>query len=223
MYPMISQSIKNLAIRDRKEGFTIGEIAIKYKMAESTVSLLVRGVVLNKKATSVLQKKADQGRLKASQVLIERREKRQEESLLIADSLLQNLNINKSISFLVASLSYECEGGKSNFGVLEFTNSDPVLVKIFLVSLRKSFLLDESKFRVVMHLHSYHNEKEEKKFWSEVASIPENKFTKTFQKKESGINKKVGYRGCVQIKYFDVSIKRTLLASKAILAKKMGL
>ena len=97
MYPMISQSIKNLAIHARKEGFTISEIAIKYKIAESTVSLLVRDVVLNKKAVSILQAKADEGRLKASQVLIERREKRQEESLLVAERLLQNLDINKHI------------------------------------------------------------------------------------------------------------------------------
>lgn len=106
---------------------------------------------------------------------------------------------------------------------MEFTNSDPILVKVFLSALRKSFDLDESKFRVAMHLHSYHKEKEEKVFWSEVTSIPESKFLKTFKKQESGINKKEGYRGCVQIKYFDVNIKRTLLASKLLLANKMGL
>ncbi len=83
--------------------------------------------------------------------------------------------------------------------------------------------IDESKFRVMMHLHSYHVEANEKRFWAKVTGIPESKFLKTFQKKESGINKKEGYRGCVQIKYFDVSIKRTLLASKFILAEKMGL
>ena len=223
MYPMISDKIKNCAVEDRREGFSINEIAEKYKVAKSTISLLVRHIPLSKKATEVLRVKADEGRLKASQVLIEKREKRQKLSLVVAEELLQGLTIDKTVSFLISSLSYECEGGKSNFGVVEFTNSDPVLIKLFLRSLRKSFQLDESKFRVVMHLHSYHDESIEKKFWAEVTSIPENKFTKTFQKKESGINKKVGYRGCVQIKYFDVSIKRTLLASKAILAKKMGL
>lgn len=223
MYPMISDKIKNCAVQDRIEGLSINEIAEKYKVAKSTISLLVRHIPLSKKAVEVLRVKADEGRLKASQVLIEKREKRQELSLFVAEELLYNLSIDKTVSFLIASLSYECEGGKSNFGVVEFTNSDPVLVKLFLSAFRKSFILDESKFRVVMHLHSYHDEVVEKKFWSEITSIPENKFTKTFQKKESGINKKVGYKGCVQIKYFDVSIKRTLLASKAILAKKMGL
>jgi hypothetical protein len=223
MYPMISDSIKKLALQDRKEGFSIREIAVKYKIAQSTISILLRNVILDKRAKIILSEKASQGRKKATQSLMRKREERQEVSLLVAEEILGGIFIDKSIAFLIASLSYECEGGKSNFGVVEFTNSDTVLVKLFLSALRQSFTLDESKFRVVMHLHSYHNEKDEKIFWSSVTSIPMEKFTKTFQKQESGINKKAGYRGCVQIKYFDVSIKRTLLASKAILAKKMGL
>ena len=220
---MISSSVKKLAIKDRKIGLSIREVSEKYNIAQSTASLLLRGTVLDSVATKILLEKSNKGRMKAIESNIKKREERQEISVLHAKGLLSKMYVNKDVSFLIASLVYECEGGKSNFGVLEFTNSDPILVKIFLVSLRESFHLDESKFRVVMHLHSYHNEKEEKNFWSEVTSIPEHKFTKTFQKKESGINKKVGYRGCVQIKYFDVSIKRALLATKAIVAKKMGL
>lgn len=223
MYLMINESIKNLAIQDRKRGLSVREVAAKYKLAQSTTSLLLRKVILNSKAKKILLEKSNQGRLKATQSIVRKREQRQEISRHIAEKLLKDVILNNEIAFIIASLSYECEGGKNNFGVVEFTNSDPVLVSLFLGGLRKSFKLDETKFRVVMHLHSYHNEDKEKKFWSEVTSIPESKFTKTFQKQESGINKKVGYRGCVQIKYFDVSIKRTLLASKAILAKKMGL
>ena len=220
---MISEQIKKKLIQSRKEGFSVREIALRYGVAQSTASLLLREVTLNSKAKALLLKKANQGRFKATQVLIKKREERQNLAISSAKKLLSSICLNKSVSFLMASLSYECEGGKSNFGVLEFTNSDPILVKLFLTSLRKSFTLDEKKFRVVMHLHSYHNETEEKVFWSSVTSIPEEKFTKTFQKKESGINKKAGYKGCVQIKYFDVSIKRTLLATKSILANKMGL
>ena len=223
MYLMINDTIKKLAIEDRKRGLSINEISSKHQIAKSTVSLLVRKVSLSTQAKEILLNKKNEGRLKAVQTNIKKRERRQMMSLNSAEKLLDNFIFDTQSAFLIASLSYECEGGKSNFGVLEFTNSDPILVKLFLCSLRKSFVLDETKFRVVMHLHSYHIEKEEKKFWSEITSIPEKKFTKTFQKQESGINKKAGYRGCVQIKYFDVSIKRMLLASKTLLAKKMGL
>lgn len=220
---MISNHIKSKVVQLRHDGFSINEIAKECHMAKSTVSLLVRNIILSSKSKDILLRKTNQGRLKAVESIIKKREERQNTAILVAKDLLNNFSLNKNIAFLIASISYECEGGKSNFGVLEFTNSDPVLVKIFLHTLRYSFKLDESKFRVVMQLHSYHNEKEEKSFWSKVTCIPETKFTKTFNKKESGINIKEGYRGCVQIKYFDVRIKRTLLASKLLLANKMGL
>ncbi len=223
MYPMISSHIKIQIKKLRQKGFSIKEIAKQVNVAPSTVSLLVRSLVLNNEAKEILIKKNIQGRLKAVESIINKRKERQSHAISVARDLLKNFSLNKNIAFLIASISYECEGGKSNFGVLEFTNSDPILVKIFLHTLRHSFELNESKFRIIMQLHSYHNEKEEKLFWSKVTRIPETKFTKTFTKKESGINIKEGYRGCVQIKYFDVRIKRTLLASKLILANKMGL
>ncbi len=223
MYPMIREHIRKKMVTLRKEGLSVKEIAADLGIAQSTVSLLVRDVVLDEKAKGILLEKKKLGRNKATNVLVENRIKRQLASHSNAQETLDRVKISKDLMFIIASVVYECEGGKSNFGVLEFTNSDPVLVSIFLSSLRQSFSLDESKFRVMMHLHGYHDEANEKRFWAEVTGIPESKFLKSFRKKESGINKKEGYRGCVQIKYFDVSIKRTLLASKLILAKKMGL
>ena len=108
--------------------------------------------------------RSEMGRKNASKVLIGRRIKREGESFKIAKNYFKSVDLDKSIMFLLCSMIYESEGGKSNFGVLEFTNSDPDLVKIFLSFLRKSFTLDENKFRVVMHLHSYHNEVKEKNF-----------------------------------------------------------
>ncbi len=217
------ESVKAEAIKLRKTGFSIKEISRELQIAQSTASLLLRNVVLSKKAKEILERKRALGREKATLTLVNNRKRRQAYSTSLACSLLEGVQIDQEIAFLIASISYECEGGKSEFGSLEFTNSDPLLVKIFLSALRTSFLLDESKFRVAMHLHGYHNEKKEKEFWSAVTGIPQGNFIKTFQKEESGINQKDGYRGCVQIKYFDVSIKRTLLATKCILANKMGL
>lgn len=220
---MIEESIKVQAVKLRKAGYSIKEISKQLGIAQSTLSLLLRNIVLSKKAKELLEKKRVLGRQKATQTLVDKRKRRQAENFKLADAFLNKFDIDQKAAFLIASLSYECEGGKSEFGSLEFTNSDPMLVKIFLSALRKSFTLDESKFRVAMHLHGYHDEKVEKEFWMTVTGIPQTKFIKTFHKHESGINKKEGYRGCVQIKYFDVSIKRTLLAVKYILAKKMGL
>ncbi len=205
----------------RVRGHSIKEIASELEVSQSTVSIWVRAEVLSKSAQSRIDHRSMLGRKHASAVLIQKRILRQNTSVTLAKKLFTD-RISHA-DYILCSMIYECEGGKGEFGTLEFTNSDPQLVKIFLSLLRKVFTLDESKLRVVMHLHSYHTEVVEKMFWSKVTTIPINQFTKTYQKKESGNVRKVSYRGCVQIKYFDVNIKRILLACKPLLMSNMGL
>ena len=214
---------RNKAKELRAVGSSIKEIARTLRVSQSTASIWVRTVELSSQAKRRIEQKRIDGRKRATQILQGKRVARQEASRLLAHQLRGLAKPTTSEKYMLASMIYECEGGKGGYGVLEFTNSDPVLVKIFLTLLRKTFTLDESKFRVVMHLHSYHNEEIERAFWSKVCAIPKNKFLKTYQKKESGIRKKINYRGCVQIKYFDVNIKRVLLAGKNILAGNLGL
>jgi len=220
---MYKVSIQDEARRLRATGYSVKEIARELDIAQSSASVWVREVKLSKNAEVILEQKRISARKKASHILHERRVGREEEAVRLAQKLTGINKIDQAALYLICSMIYECEGGKGELGSLEFTNSDPVLVAIFLKLLRSVFPLDESKFRVVMHLHSYHNEKEEKEFWSRICGIPKDKFLKTYQKKESGIRRKSNYRGCVQIKYFDVNIKRVLLAGKKILANNLGL
>lgn len=214
--------IKDKAKELRASGFSIKEIARTLGVSQSTISVWVRTIELSLHAKRQIEQKRINGRNRAAETLRGKRMARQKAATIFAQQLSRLARFTTSEKYMLASMIYECEGGKGGYGVLEFTNSDPVLVKIFLTLLRKVFTLDESKFRVVMHLHSYHSEQAEKTFWSKICAIPKNKFLKTYQKKESGIRKKLNYRGCVQIKYFDVNIKRVLLAGKEILASKLG-
>lgn len=68
----------------------------------------------------------------------------------------------------------------------------------------------KKKFRVVVHLHGYHNMKKQLRFWSHITAIPLTQFTKPFLKKNTGINKKLGYPGCISIVYYDNRIKKEL-------------
>ena len=207
----------------RQKGYSVKEIALQLNVSQSSASLWVRGEKLSSEARARIENNSIVGRKNASHVLIEKRKQRQSESRERAFKLFNLERKHKLSKYMLCSMIYECEGGKGEFSSLEFTNSDPLLVKVFLSLLRDVFMLDESKFRVVMHLHSYHDEKIERKFWSETTQIPVSQFLKTYQKKESGIRKKPNYKGCVQIKYFDVNIKRILLEGKNLLVKNLGL
>jgi hypothetical protein len=82
--------------------------------------------------------------------------------------------LDKDNAKLLCGLLYGCEGSKypANNGVA-FVNSDPKLVITFVSLLRKSYLLDESKWRVHLQIHSNQNYDDLKKYWSDLLLIPE--------------------------------------------------
>jgi len=71
--------------------------------------------------------------------------------------------INLESQRALLSFLYWAEGSKG-VGVLNFANIDPQMCLIFIISLRNCYNLDESKFRIRLHLHQYHNEQEAKLF-----------------------------------------------------------
>lgn len=84
------------------------------------------------------------------------------------------------------------------------------MVVTFLKLIREGFLIDESKLRVLVHIHEYHNNDEIKFFWSSVTKIPLNQFHKSYLKPHTGKRIKEGYMGCVNINYFDSQVARQI-------------
>lgn len=72
---------------------------------------------------------------------------------------------------LFCTLLWWCEGNKDN-AMIRFTNSDPTLIANFLATLRSGFDIKEEKLRVLMYLHTYHDNEKQKQFWSRITYIP---------------------------------------------------
>ena len=117
---------------------------------------------------------------------------------------------------------YWCEGNKSLRDSVFFTNSDPRLIANFLHLFRNSFDIDESKFRVCMHLHDYHNEEKQLNFWSDVTFIPKNQFFKSYKKLNTKKRIRDNYQGCIQVRYYDINIARKLQAVAKEFMDKYG-
>ncbi len=64
-----------------------------------------------------------------------------------------------------------------------------------------------------MHLHEYHDEEVQLKFWSKMTTIPTHQFTKTYWKPHTGINTREGYPGCIHVSYHDVRVARAIAAT----------
>jgi len=90
-----------------------------------------------------------------------------------------------------------------------------------LKSLRLGFALDESRFRGLIHLHSYHDPKKQLAFWSDVTGIPKSQFQKPYLKPNTGVRKRKNYQGCLSLRYGEAKIARKLDAIYHMLALKL--
>lgn len=153
-------------------------------------------------------------RLIARQSVRDRIENRDNNINREATQLLRKLKHNDPINKLSLGLLYWAEGSKhSKVSGLIFANTDPLLMTLFIALLRKSYPLDETKFRVRIHLHHYHEKEPLLKFWSELLNIPKHQFAKPFLKPRS---KKKRFRknskGICLLRYADSNIRREILA-----------
>jgi predicted transcriptional regulator len=202
---------KELELKARKlrlKGYSVKELHKMLGVSKSSISKWIQGVEISEKAQARLRKNYTNGQLASMKTI---KEKTKQKNIIADDfakQTLNNVNLSDDIILLFCAMIYQCEGSKSINDSITFTNSDSNLIRNFLFLFRKSFKLDESKFRIVMHLHDYHNEKAQMKYWSDITNIPNNQFLKTYNKPTNGVYKKEGYQGCIQIRYKDVLIGR---------------
>ncbi len=208
---MFERSEKKKAIALRKQGYSFREISDQLGIAKSTTSLWLRDVKLSRKAQKRIRDLGVNGRKKAVET---NKAKRVAEDVEIARKVEEYFTSRSQRidSRIACALLYWGEGSKYNGNAsVSFINADPVMIKYFLRVFRDSFDLDEKKFRALVHVHEYHNIEEQVRFWSAVTSIPVEQFHKSYQKKNSGKNKKENYQGCVSVTYSDIRIYKELM------------
>jgi transposase-like protein len=206
------RSDKLQAIELRKQGASVSEIANQLKVAKSSVSVWVRNVPLTDKAEKILLKKITAGQLAGGRSRHNAVLSAEHAYLKSTKAEFSSLNLNRNHYKLLCSLIYWCEGAK-NTNPVAFTNSDPELVALFLFLFRNTFDCIESKFRVCVHLHSYHDQATQIAFWSQVTNIPVAQFIKPYKKQHSGTQIHENYQGCVSIRYYNTDTARQLQAA----------
>ncbi|MCX6762527.1 MAG: hypothetical protein NT093_01970 [Candidatus Moranbacteria bacterium] len=208
---MKRKEILSKSIQLRKRGRSFREISELLNISKSTASLWTRAIILNPKAIERLTGLRDLGRKRSKKTKERQRMKIEEEIAKKARMTVRNAKLNDSHRKIICSLIYWCEGGKNDGGRVNFTNSDPQLMRYFLKIFRKSFPLNEKKFRALLHMHEYHQERKQIRFWSKVTKIPTMQFSKSFHKKNSGKNIRAGYPGCLSVRYYDSKIQKELV------------
>ena len=217
--------MRRKAVALRKRGRSLNEIVNQLAVSKSSVSAWVRDVTLSDVARKRIESRYTMGQLASQKAHFAKTASKEVAASEEALRVLETIPNNSAIKKLLCAVMYWCEGAKlyNQRGNFSFTNSDPALVRKFLALLRESYELDESKFRACVHLHSYHSESAQLKFWSKMTSIPIRQFIRSYHKQESGKSIRTGYQGCISVRYYDAILLRQLLAIAREFLNKKGL
>lgn len=110
--------------------------------------------------------------------------------------------------------------GNTYYYAIELTNSDPVLIKIFLEFLRKVLMVQEERLRCELFIYQDHDQKELELFWSKQTKIPLTRFHKTILLKAKNPSKyKPGPLGTCKIRFNG---KEDFLKLNQIIKKRLG-
>ncbi|PIR66218.1 MAG: hypothetical protein COU51_05035 [Parcubacteria group bacterium CG10_big_fil_rev_8_21_14_0_10_36_14] len=166
----------------RKQGLSMNEIRNKLKVSKSSVSIWVRDVELTERQKQELSKKGIK-----TEVVEKRRNTR-----LYRERIQRQTVVNKAKKditkfsekdlFLTGVVFYWAEGGKTQRGLVRFSNGDPNAIEVMMKFFRKTCAVPEKKFRGHIHIHCHLDVKKAEKYWSEVTKIPIKQFFKTYNK-----------------------------------------
>jgi len=115
----------------------------------------------------------------------------------------ENLNILEEKLKIAGIMLYWAEGTLKGETV-DFANSNPEMIEIFLKFLREICGVNEQRLRIYLYAYSYQNIDELKKHWHKVTNIPISQFTKPYIR-EGNPNlsgRKLPY-GLIHIRYND--------------------
>ena len=114
---------------------------------------------------------------------------------------------------MIGIVLYWCEGYKSgDKGTVDFANSDPVMIGIFMHFLRKICGVDEKRIRIYLYCYANQNTNTLLRFWHSVTGIPYSQFTKPYVREDFREDKrgKMKY-GLVHVRYADKKLRLLVL------------
>lgn len=118
------------------------------------------------------------------------------------------MKLSKRDLLMIGASLYYGEGTKlrvDNRGykvhAVEFTNKEPMMVKMFLKFLRGIIKAEEERIKAELFIYPDHSEKKLKLFWSKITEIPLKRFNKTIKLRQRNIRYNPNPLGTMKIRY----------------------
>lgn len=113
---------------------------------------------------------------------------------------------------LIAGLALYAGEGTKRDGDLTFANSDPRLVRLWCLFLRRFVQPDERRLRARLYLHQDCDLAASIRFWAAVAAIPPEQFTKPYRAvADPSIRDRRHEHGCLHVRYASTEAHRYVL------------
>ena len=174
---------KEKALVLRKEGKSYSEIKKVLGVSKGTLSAWLRNYPLSEARIRELR---DWNQQRIERYRETRR--RQREDLLhriYEGEKVQLIPLLKRDVLLAGLFLYWGEGGKTKPAELILSNSNPAVIKAFILWLEKSWGRKKKKLKVKLHLYRDMNIAKETAYWVKVLNIPRTHFTKPYIKKSN--------------------------------------
>ncbi len=224
----MAKSVQKIeAIKLRKEGWSIKEIAEKLKVSKGSVSVWCENILLSKKQKETLYLKMVKAGHKGRLIGASKNKQKKFDEIskydLKAKKLLSSKLSKREKLILLASL-YWAEGSK-NKGSFNFTNSDPLMIKMVCKILVEDLNVSKSDLMPRLSINIIHKDRIKivLKFWSDLLGLPISSFGKPYfnvAKQKKLYNNHDVYFGVLALKIRNGSKYRyeTLSLIKAIIS-----
>lgn len=166
------------ARRLRQQGWSLRAIANKLKCSKGNVSRWIRDISLTKAQIERLRSNQDRGRAKAADHPNSPKHtwaKIRGKTMKAAESEIPSYSSRYVMKILGTGL-YWAEGYRAGQNVVNFSNSDPFMIKLMMKYFSEICGVPHSKFRGVVNIHPHLDREKAKKYWSRVSGIPLRQF-----------------------------------------------
>ena len=179
--------LREKAIDLRRQGRTYSEILKEVDVAKSTLSLWFHEVELAKHQVQRITQKRIEGQKKGAQARRTKRVATQNEIWSKAKGDIGNISDRELL--LIGTSLYWAEGSKEKEwrpgSSLIFSNSDPHMIRVFLVWCEKCLGVDPEiiKFSIYIHESKKHELLGVRLFWSKELGLPHSRFERIYFKR----------------------------------------
>lgn len=180
-----STKLKRIRVLYEKQGYSMQAVADKLGMSINAVTYHMRKNGIKRRSAS-----------EASAALFEKKALSFEER--------KKLSANQERLRLSALMLYWAEGYKSPRATgIDFANSDPDMILIFVRFLRTIYRVNERRFRVLLYSYSDQDMPALMSFWSKLTKIPQDQFSKPYVRADFRENGRKMKYGMVHVRYAD--------------------